>query len=103
QPIVPDSDGDGIADVDEDAGGNPADKGQQNVVTLPDTVNDGRFITLTAPAGVNFQTVRPEEDPAPDDSFAPSHTQFPLGFFAFQITPVGKDPVIIDMTLPVPA
>ena len=104
--VETDSDNDGIPDNDEDVNGGDAnndgkpDSQEPNVVTIPDALNSNSFVTLVAPAGLSFTSVRPLVNPSPDD--APAQTQFGLGFFDFTI--VGLTPgqhVAIQMTLPV--
>jgi CSLREA domain-containing protein len=108
-PVVEtDTDGDGIPDAMEDAGpkngdGNQdqiPDSQQTQVVTFPDSVNDGNYLTLVAPVGKTFQNVSFRDNPSPDDS--PNHVVFNFGFSGFGLS--GLTPgehVAIEMILPV--
>ncbi len=84
---LPDSDGDGVTDEEEDGvdGGDGdgnddgiPDKQQSNVTSLPNAV-DGRYVTLVSPEGTTHGDVSAVDNPSPDD--APQGVEFPVGFF----------------------
>ena len=83
QSDLPDADGDGIPDVIEAAGPNPAaaDTGRETQVPT----DTGDWVTLQIAAG-NLREVMPVDDPSP--TIRPEGLTLPSGLFSFQVTAI---------------
>jgi hypothetical protein len=103
--VLTDTDGDGVADFEENAAPNSGDgdddgtqdRLQSNVASLrnPDV---GIFVTFQAPSQVPLANVEAVANPSPGN--APQDVAFPAGFFQFDIpgiTPGGSTVVTIHL------
>ena len=104
--ILDDANGNGVPDAFDAAGPNNgdgnndgiADSQEPNVASFPNAVS-GAYVTLAAPQGKRLVNVRIADNPSPDD--APPHVDFPLGFFAFDVTGVVPGGTVdVDVFLP---
>ncbi|MDY6903482.1 MAG: choice-of-anchor D domain-containing protein, partial [Thermodesulfobacteriota bacterium] len=103
---TPDTDGDGVADIEEDAAPNSgdgnsdgtSDSTQSRVASL--STSDGQqYVTLVAPADTILTQVRSVVNPSPAD--APENTDFLYGFFGFTLLggEIGQS-TAVDLMLP---
>jgi CSLREA domain-containing protein len=80
--VMPDTDGDGIPDIVEDAAPVPTGAAPYNASFVTD--ND-QWVTVLAPAGAQLTNVAPIDDPNPSGHVGAS---FPFGFLDFKVTGV---------------
>jgi hypothetical protein len=101
--VVPDSDGDGVADLIEGQAPDGDSGVSARVASFQDALNQSSYITLTAtsPQNVSLENVWSVTDPSPSDPAGPLHTEFGLGFVDFTIGGVAPgEHVAVTMTLP---
>ena len=106
QQTMTDTDGDGVADEEEDAAPNSgdgnsdgiADSGQSRVASLR-TFGGPQYVTLVAPEETVLTQVRSVVNPSPAD--APENTDFLYGFFDFTLLGVEiGQAAAVDFILP---
>jgi len=104
---APDTDNDGITDIEEETGPNGGDSNYDGV---PDSLQgnvacfytyDGQnHVTLETPVGTTLNNCKATDNPSPND--APAEVEFQNGFFAFTIGNVGAGgSTTATLTLPV--